>query len=34
MTTHQRGLDRVDEALRLAAAGGDAIHVSVVPAAR
>jgi threonine dehydrogenase-like Zn-dependent dehydrogenase len=34
MATHQRPLDRVDEALRLAADGGHAIHVSVVPAAR
>jgi threonine dehydrogenase-like Zn-dependent dehydrogenase len=31
MSTHRFGLDRVDEALRTAAAGGAAIHVSVVP---
>jgi threonine dehydrogenase-like Zn-dependent dehydrogenase len=34
MATHQRALDGVDEALRLAADGGAAIHVSVIPAAR
>lgn len=34
VSTHRFGLDRVDEALRTAAAGGPAIHVAVVPGAR
>jgi threonine dehydrogenase-like Zn-dependent dehydrogenase len=31
LATHRFGLDRVDEALRAATAGGDAIHVAVTP---
>jgi threonine dehydrogenase-like Zn-dependent dehydrogenase len=31
LATHQLGLERVDEALRTAAAGGAAIHVAVTP---
>jgi threonine dehydrogenase-like Zn-dependent dehydrogenase len=33
IATHQLGLDRVDEALRTAGAGGAAIHVAVIPGA-
>jgi threonine dehydrogenase-like Zn-dependent dehydrogenase len=33
MSTHRFGIDRVDEALRTAAAGGPAIHVAVIPGA-